>query len=371
MWNWQQHDWPYFRWDKAALEAYEARFLRQAGVIVGAAKHLNEEDDRRLVVELITAEAVKTSAIEGEYLNRDSVQSSILRNFGLITDRRSVSPAEKGIADMMTDLYRSHAEPLSHHTLYNWHKMLTNGRYDLQDIGCYRTHPEPMQVVSGRLDRPTVHFEAPASQVVKKEMDRFIAWFADTGPDGTAPLPALTRAGITHLYFVCIHPFEDGNGRIARALAEKALAQCLARPSLIALAQRIETSRKLYYDKLGLNNKTNIITDWLSYFAKTVLDAQSYSLQKIDFLIHKTKLYDRVRGQLNKRQEKVIKRIFRAGLEGFTGGLSAENYINMTKTSRATATRDLQDLLEKQVLVKTGQLKSTRYYLNMPKLKAS
>ena len=364
-WNWQQDDWPHFRWKVEALAELEARFLRQSGVLVGAAWHFGEEDKNLLVVDMITDEALKTSEIEGEFLNRDSVQASIRRNFGLDTDNRRVEPAESGIADMMTDLYKNFDKKLSHATLYSWHKMITNGRNDLRDVGCYRPHAEPMQVVSGSIHNAAVHFEAPPSKAMKKEMDAFMAWWSDTAPGGRNTLPALTRTGIAHLYFVCIHPFEDGNGRIGRALAEKSLSECLGAPTLIALSQTIETGRKAYYRALELNNKENEITDWLVYFAQTILDAQNHSLDIIDFLIEKTKLYDRVRGKLNDRQDKAIERMFREGLNGFKGGLSAENYISITGTSRATATRDLQDLVEKGVLIKTGELKSTRYHLNV------
>jgi len=196
-------------------------------------------------------------------------------------------------------------------------------------------------------------------------MDAFMAWFAKTAPGGEEPLTPLTRAGIAHLYVVCIHPFEDGNGRIGRAIAEKSLSECLGEPTLIALSQTIEKNRKAYYDALENNNKENEITDWLVYFARTVLDAQDYSLDMIDFLIKKTKLFDRAKDKLNERQKKVVERMFREGMNGFKGGLSAENYISITGTSRATATRDLQSLVEKSVLLKTGELKSTRYHLNI------
>ena len=162
-----------------------------------------------------------------------------------------------------------------------------------------------------------------------------------------------------------IHPFEDGNGRIGRLLAEKSLALCQGAPTLISLSQTIERNRKAYYDALERNNKSVEITNWLIYFGNTIIEAQSYSLGLIEFIIAKTKLYDRVRGKLNERQDKVIKRMFREGPAGFKGGLSAENYISITGASRATATRDLQDLVIKGALIRTGELKSTRYYLNL------
>ena len=194
-------------------------------------------------------------------------------------------------------------------------------------------------------------------------MKRFVAWFNDTAPGGKNPLPALTRAALAHLYFVCIHPFEDGNGRIGRALAEKSLAQNLGQPSLIALAYTIERKRKDYYAALERNNKDLEITDWLTYFANTILEAQSNTIKRVDFYVAKARFYEQLRDQLNERQDKVIARMFREGIDGFKGGLSAENYIAISKTSRATATRDLQDLVEKGALTRTGELRHTRYFL--------
>lgn len=364
-WNWQQASWPEFTYDKNRLDQLEARLLLGSGLLFGAYKHLGEEDKSQLTVELISNEALKTSEIEGDYLDRDSLQSSIRRQFGLVTDHRRIPPAEQGIAEMMVSLYRSFREPLSHETLFDWHRMLTAGRRDLKDIGRYRTRAEPMQVVSGPLHAPKVHFEAPPSDRMAEEMDAFIAWFNHSAPNGVCPLSALTRAGTAHLYFECIHPFEDGNGRIGRALAEKALAQCLGQPTLLALADTIGRHKKAYYDALEQANKDNEITRWLEYFALMLLEAQVRTQSRIEFLIAKAKLYDRLRGQLNARQEKVLARMFREGPDGFTGGLSAENYIRITQTSAATATRDLQDLVQKGALTRAGERRYTRYYLDL------
>jgi Fic family protein len=366
-WNWQQDDWPRFRFDRSVLEEREAKFLLHGGRLLGALVHVSDDDRDALTVELISNEALKTSEIEGEYLDRESLQSSIRRNFGLATDARRIRPAERGMGDMMTDLYRTFTETLTHETLFRWHSMLTTGRRDLKNIGAYRTDDEPMQIISGPIGNPTIHFEAPPSALVEKEMKGFIQWFNDTAPGGNTVLPALTRAGIAHLYFATIHPFEDGNGRVARALAEKALSQALGRPTLIALSQAIQKDRKSYYEALHGSSRDNEITGWLKYFADTVLQGQDTTHRMIDFLIQKTKLYDRIKDQLNDRQEKALARIFREGVEGFKGGLSAENYIAITGAARATATRDLQDLLEKGVLIRTGVLKSTRYHLNLQK----
>jgi Fic family protein len=364
-WNWQQPDWPEFRWDSTAIAALETRFLQQAGVLIGSVKHLADGDRATITIDIMTGEALKTSEIEGELLNRDSVQSSLRRQFGLETGHRHVPPAERGIAEMMMALYRDFAAPLTHESLWAWHEMVMSGRQDVSAIGRYRDHDDPMQVVSGPLHKPRVHFEAPPSKVMADEMARFFTWFAATAPGGGQPPGALARAGIAHLHFVSIHPFEDGNGRIGRAIAEKALSQAIGQPSLIALSHIIQRRRAAYYDALEAANKRNEITNWLIYFAETVIDAQAHSLAEIDFLLAKTRYYDRYRDRMNARQARVVARMFREGLDGFKGGLSAANYIAIADTSRATATRDLQELVAIGALTQKGQLKSTRYHLNI------
>uniref|UniRef100_UPI003216DE90 Fic family protein n=1 Tax=uncultured Draconibacterium sp. TaxID=1573823 RepID=UPI003216DE90 len=372
VWNWMLKDWPQFSYDAKALEALEYQFSENSGTVFGVLKHVQEESKDNFLVEVLSDEAIKTSEIEGEYLNRDSVQSSIKKNLGLAIEKRKIPPAEFGISEMMVDLYLNYDKTLTHEQLFSWHKMITNGRRDIKDIGCYRTHEDPMQVVSGRLDLPKVHFEAPPSKIVPDEMEKFVSWFNQMHQkDVNQKLLPLAKAGIAHLYFVSIHPFEDGNGRIGRAIAEKSIAQSTLRPSLISLSSTIDANKKSYYAFLEKSNTTLEITDWLVYFSKTILEAQEHTLKRIDFLIEKTRFFDRFSFQLNERQLKVVKRLFDAGHKGFKGGLSANNYQTIAKTSASTATRDLQDLINKQILIKTGTLKSTRYFLNIEPLKSS
>ena len=181
LWNWQLTDWTQFTFNAVSLRDAEARFLKGAGVVVGAMHHLDGDARQGIVIELISQEMVDSSAIEGEILDRVSVQSSIARRLGFAADRRRSNPAEAGAAELMADLYRRYAEPLTDQLLFDWHKMLMNGRRDLADIGSYRTHADPMQIVSGALHAPRVHFEAPPSDRVPEEMARFIAWFNVTG----------------------------------------------------------------------------------------------------------------------------------------------------------------------------------------------
>lgn len=357
-WNWQHPDWPNWSFDPARLADQERQFLLGSGRLMGAWQHLGNADKDQLKFDLLSDEAMKTSEIEGEFLDRASVQSSVRRQFGLTVDRKS-GPAENGIAELMVSCFNSFGEVLTNDMMFQWHRLVCAGRTDLDVIGGYRTHKAPMQVVSGPLQKPVVHFEAPPSDRMAAEMTRFLTWFE------TCNLPALTKAGLAHLYFVTIHPFEDGNGRIARALSEKALAQALGQPSLLALSRQIEAQRKGYYEALHASNTSLEATDWLVWFAKTALDAQSYSIAMIDHLIAKTKMMDRLRGQLNPRQEKALIRMYEAGPDGFLGGLSAKNYISITDTSVPTATRDLGDLVAKGALTRTGERKATRYWLNL------
>lgn len=364
-WNWQQPDWPDFTWESAKISEAEQKFLLGTGVAIGVARHLGEEERRQLTVELMSAEAVTTSAIEGEILNRDSVQSSIQRLLGFATDPRRATAAEQGIAEMMVDLLRTTEQPLSEGMLFRWHQMVTAGRRDLKDIGRYRTSREPMQVVAGPIGHPRVHFEAPPCERVPEEMARFIAWFNRTAQGGSQTLPAITRASVAHLYFESIHPFEDGNGRIGRAIAEKALMQAQGQTVATSLATTILAHQKSYYDALELANKRVEVTEWLRWFAAIVLEGQGRSLAQLEFIIAKTKMLDRLRGLINDRQQKVLLRMFREGPKGFEGGLSAGNYSTMTGASTATTSRDLADLVEKGALVRTGERKHARYALKL------
>jgi Fic family protein len=358
VWNWQQPDWPNFNYDPARLAAAEAQFLKGAGVILGTLHHLDDEAKLGLTIELISQEAVDSSAIEGEILDRASVQSSLAKQFGLKADPRRSNAAEAGAAELMAALYREHSAPLGDQAMFDWHAMLMNGRRDLMDVGRYRTHSDAMQIVSGSIHDPKIHFEAPLSKNVPQEMQRFTRWF-----NASISMPAITRAAIAHLWFETIHPFEDGNGRIGRAIAEKALAQSLETPTLTALAQTIHRHRKAYYEALHTASKSNKIDGWLKWFADIVLEAQARTISRIRFLIDQTKLFDQLRGKLNTRQEKALLRVCREGPEGFAGGLSAENYRAITGATSATATRDLTELVTLGAFVRSGERRYTRYHL--------
>jgi Fic family protein len=240
--------------------------------------------------------------------------------------------------------------------------MLMQGRMGLKDTGRIRTSDDPMQIVSGPIHDPKVHFEAPPSGRVPAEMERFLKWF--NGSRNT--VPALARSAIAHVYFESIHPFEDGNGRIGRAVSELALSQSVGKPVLLALSKTISSKKKVYYSELGKGNRTLDVADWVGYFSATVLEAQERAGQRVVFLVEKAKFFDRFRDRLNSRQEKVLRRVFDEGPDGFAGGLSAGNYSSLTKASGATVTRDLVELVEMGALLRTGEKRYTRYRLNLP-----
>lgn len=364
-WNWQQSDWPHFAYDAMRLRSREDQFLKGAGFLVGVMAHLDADDRQNLSIELMAQEAVDSSAIEGEILDRASVQSSVAKHLGIKADHRRANAAEAGAAELMANLFHSYREPVSEAMLFHWHSLLMNGRRDLSAIGRYRTHADLMQIVSGALHAPKVHFEAPPSQSVPTEMKAFIAWFNDSSPDGRSPVSVLARAGVAHLWFESIHPFEDGNGRLGRAIAEKALAQGLDAPAITALAETVQRHRKDYYTQLQRASLSNRIDDWLEWFSDIALAAQQRTLDRVHFLLAKAKLLDRFRDQINARQEKALLRMFAEGPDGFRGGLSAANYRTITDAASATATRDLAELVELKALRKEGELKHTRYYLNL------
>src|SRR5262249_41259434 len=229
-----------------------------------------------------------------------------------------------------------------------------------------RAGAPPMQVVSGPIAEPRIHFEAPPSSHVSSEMKRFISWFKRTPPEGQEPLPALTRAGIAHLYFESLHPFADGNGRMGRAIAEKALAQSLGQPTLTALAATILARRKNYYEALEAANKENEITRWLMWFAGIVIEAQRRTITLVEFLIDKTKLLDRLKGPLNARQERRCCACSAKARKISKTNFRRENTPPSPEASPATTTRDLVDLVAKSALVREGKRRYARYHVSVP-----
>ena len=361
-WNWELPDWPKFHYDPDRLSQLERQFLLSVGSSFAYLESIESQEYNRFRVEILSLEGLESSRIEGEILDRESLQSSIKQHFGINKTLKKGADKESRMAALLCDVYASFDKPLTHEMLWQWHSILFKNSSNIEDCGKYRTHPEPMQIVSNRYGSPKVFFEAPPSARVFEEMASYIDWFNSSNNSGSI----LGQAAIAHIYFESIHPFEDGNGRIGRVLAEKILSLGVRRPILIAISRMLEKRKKEYYAALEKCNRSLEAQDWVEFFAHVILQAHEESMALLYFIIGKSKMLNALSGQINSRQEKVLLRMFEEGPNGFMGGLSAENYIAITKTTRATATRDLTDLVEKGALVKTGELRHTRYRLNLP-----
>ncbi len=366
--NWQQPDWPNFHYDLSRIHDTLLVIAEKTGLINGILSHLGEDVQTETMINLMVEEAIKTSEIEGEYISRPDIRSSIKNKLGLnqgitrVHDKRA-----QGMAELMLDVRHTFKQPLTEEKLFDWHLMLLSASPNPNlRIACWRTHEEPMQVVSGREGRWIVHYEAPPSKDVPEEMNNFTRWFNQTAPGQALEIKyAPVRAAIAHLYFESIHPFEDGNGRIGRAIAEKVLSQGAGYPVMLSLSQAIEADKKAYYAALNLGSRSNEITAWVDYFVHIVLAAYVEVEKQINFVLQKSTYFNRFEDRLNARQLKVIRRMMQAGTKGFEGGMSAKKYMVITETSKATATRDLHDLLVMGALRQIGEGRSVRYELNI------
>jgi Fic family protein len=364
--NWQQPDWPQFSYNLIDIEDVLVSFIEETGHISGILKALPADMQVETMLNIMVSEAIKTSEIEGEYLSRPDVLSSIRNNLGLNKEPKNVNDKKaQGAGELMVAVRKDFALPLTTDMLLLWHKMLMSQQTGI-NIGAWRTHKEPMQVISGAIGKEIIHFEGPPSAEIPAEMEKFIHWFNDTAPGGKKEIKkAPVRSAIAHLYFETIHPFEDGNGRVGRAVAEKALSQTIGRPVMLSLSQTIEADKKLYYQALKSAQQKNEITEWIKYFVPTTLAAQKNAIKQVEFTLKKAKFFDSFKNKINERQIKAIVKMMDAGIEGFEGGMTAKKYISITKASKATATRDLQMLADLSVLLVGGGGRNTHYTLNI------
>ncbi|VGO15722.1 Adenosine monophosphate-protein transferase SoFic [Pontiella desulfatans] len=363
---WQQDNWPEFQYDLTGIQEKMIRFTEKTGRVDGLLSALPESLRMDAVIELMVAEAVKSSEIEGEMLSRPDVMSSIKNNLGIPSRPRHVSDSRaRGIAELMVCVRDDFARALSRNMLFTWHSMLMKGNAYVKS-GAWRSHSEPMLIVSGTVGSEQVHYEAPPSPQVPGEMKRFVEWFNATAPRAQDEICyAPVRSALAHLYFESIHPFEDGNGRIGRALSEKVLSQGLGRPVVMSLSRSIDEDRQGYYDTLKQAQQAGRITEWIEWFVNMLMNAQTQAETEIEFTLKKTRLFDRVEGELNARQLKAVRRMLAQGAAGFEGGMTAKKYMAITKATKPTATRDLQDLVAKTVLIPEGSGRSTHYQVNI------
>lgn len=362
--NWQLPDWTKFKYEDAVIDVLCMDFALETGELKGLVDSLSSEIREETILQFMISEAIKTSEIEGDFFSRQDIMSSIKKNlgigdFGQIRDKNA-----QGIGKLMVTVRKSYSEKLTEFTIKQWHSILME--YSKRfNPGDYRTGNEPMQIVSGAIGKEIIHFEAPASSQVPVEMEKFIKWYNDFEIKPTDIKSALIKTSISHLYFESIHPFEDGNGRIGRAIAEKCLSESLNRPVLMSISSTIEQNKKQYYESLKQAQRTLEITDWIFYFSTLILESQKNAKQTVLFTLNKTKFIDQFKNQMNERQTKVVLKMFENGVAGFEGGMTAKKYVSITKTSRATATRDLQDLTEKSILIPREKGRNRCYDLNL------
>jgi Fic family protein len=363
--NWQLPEWPLFSFETTDVQPLILEFAKETGEINGIIQGLPNHLKQETLLQLMMSEALKTSEIEGEYISHEDVLSSLRNNLGLndlpipVKDRRAT-----GIAQLMTEVRKSFQEPLTINTLKTWHGLLMAGTRNINP-GDWRKGNAPMQVISGAVGREVVHYEAPPSEKVPAEMKAFIEWYNSAiFPLKGEIAEGVLKSAIAHLYFESIHPFDDGNGRIGRAVAEKALSQSINRPVMLSLSKTIEKNKKDYYNALKEAQRSLNITSWITYFTLVILDAQKDAKYMVQFTLKKAQFFDRYKDELNERQTKAVLKIMEQGVDGFEGGMTARKYMSITRASKATATRDLQQLYDLGVFTRDGGGRSVRYQLN-------
>lgn len=372
-WIWQQPDWPAFTWQAEQLAPALRACVQAQGRLMGMAGVVGHSLSAQSELDALLQNIVTSSAIEGEQLNVASVRSSLARRLGLeLLDGDKTSERSEGLAQLMLDATQHYAEPLTLERLLDWHEWL----FPEQDmavavrpirVGALRGD-DPTQVVSGRLDRPTVHFEAPPRLGLERQLEAFLQWFEGSRHDTS--LDPLLRAGIAHFWFVTLHPFDDGNGRLTRTLTDLALAQGEAQAiRFYAMSASILEDRAGYYRVLETSQKATLdITEWLQWFLQTLLSSLQQAMSRIESVLGKARFWQAHRASaLGAEQVKVLNRLLEGGPRGFEAGISAAQYQAVAKVSKATATRHLAELLENGYLKRLpGGGRSTRYQINHP-----
>lgn len=364
MWIHEHNNWIDFSWDAEALASKLADIRYRQGLLLGKMGGLGFELKQEASLNTLTNDVVKSSAIEGENLNAKEVRSSIARMLGIdVAGLIPASRAVEGIVEMMLDATQEFGSPLTEERLFGWHAALfptsRSGMHKIT-VGAWRTAESgPMQVVSGPIGREKVHFEAPNADRLDKEMQAFIKWFDDK--DSTDPV---LRAGIAHLWFVTIHPFEDGNGRIARAIADMSLARADGTPNrFYSLSTQIEAERKDYYSQLERQQRnTSDITGWLEWFLDCLGRAIVGAEDTLASVLFKQQIWKKINQQpVNERQRLIINRMLKGD---FKGHINTSKYAKLAKCSNDTALRDIQELKKGGIFIQNlGGGRSTSYSL--------
>ena len=364
MWIYQHRDWPNFNWDVAKLTIPLADVRHRQGRLLGRMEGLGYELKREACLNTSTLDVVKSSAIEGETLYVDEVRSSVARRLGIeIAGQAPAGWHVDGIVEMMLEATDKFSEPLTEDRLFGWHAaMFPAGRSGLREIrvGVWRgADSGPMRIVSGRAGRGTIHFEAPGAERIQREMETFLFWF-----EHGAKVDPVLKAAIAHLWFLTIHPFEDGNGRIARAIADMALARANGMAErYCSLSAQLESERGDYYDQLEKQQRGTLdITAWLQWFVECLGRAVAGAEESLCRVLHKARLWERINEHpVNERQRQVIKRMLE---DDFVGHMNTSKYAKLAECSKDTALRDIQILKSRAIFLQNpGGGRSTSYRL--------
>lgn len=364
---WQSDDWPRWRYDLAALAEPLAAASRAQGLLMGRLADVGSALRAQASLVALTADVIKTSAIEGELLNIESVRSSIARRLGV--DIGSLAPVDRhveGVVEMVLDATRHYDQRVTRERLFGWHAALFPTGYSGTSkirVGLWRDDTGgPMQVVSGPLGHQRVHSEAPPAQRLSAEMTHLLDW-VDAHSES---VPPLIKAGLGHLWFVTLHPFDDGNGRVGRALGDLLLARADGSPQrFYSLSAQVERDRSAYYDILARTQRRSMdVTEWLTWFLESVKSAVDEAQHTVDAVLIKTRFWQAwAATPMNERQLRLLNRL----LDGFEGKLTSRKWAKIAKCSSDTALRDINDLVERGVLRKSeAGGRSTSYELNMP-----
>lgn len=356
----QSESWPHFTWNEQEIQVVLGKVRHLQGKLIGQMSALGFSEKEETILSTLTLDIIKSSEIEGELLNYEQVRSSIARRLGIeyagmVYSDRNI----EGVVEMMLDATQNCNQPLDDERLFGWHAALfPSGRSGLHkiDIACYRNGE--MQVVSGPMGKEKVHYQAPPPSEVKKEMDLFLLWF-----NNETKIDPVLKAAIAHFWFIIIHPFDDGNGRIARAISDLLLARSDdSSQRFYSLSNQILVERKVYYDTLQkVQHSNGDITEWLTWFLNCLLKAITNTQATIQNVLQKADFWDKHKETvLNSRQRLILNKLF----DGFEGKLNSSKWAKIAKCSSDTALRDIQDLISKGILQKElAGGRSTNYQL--------
>lgn len=370
-WIWQLPDWPSLAFDAQRIQDRLTVARKSQGLLLGKAEMIGLEGLQPHICDSLTQEALTTSAIEGEKLDPERVRSCVARRLGL--DQSGVPTSEgtrniEGLIDVLQDATLNTESALTLERLCSWHGALfPTGFSGMQriDVGAMRS--VPMEIVSGAIGHTKVHYAAPPAEGLADQLDAFLAWYNQTHPNtGSRPMDGLVRAAISHLWFETLHPFDDGNGRIGRAILQLAIGQDMGQPGrIVTLSRQIESCKDRYYSALerAQRSKTMDVTAWVEWLLEQFCLASTFASQTIDSSIQRIRFQASMSSvSLNERQQKTMKKLLDAGPKGFEGGMTTRKHERISQTSTPTAARDLIELELLGLLKKYGAGRSTRYY---------